>query len=151
MLTLSEILHKLKKFLKESCDFYFDATNEKRSATSLRRDVFSRRIDEIFAAMSEKVFLSVGSVRVESVDLPRVDVHPVLSVVRKRDAECDEVVADPLRHVFTQLLFFDSVFVKRRHEVRQRSRHAKCDFLKKKRNCKFVFQSLLIHSKQQPG
>ena len=81
--------------------------------------------------MREEVFLSVGSVGVESVDLPRVDVHPVLAVFREGHAEGDEVVADPLRHVFAQLLLLDSVFVKRRHEVRQRAGHAKCDFLKK--------------------
>ena len=99
-------------------------------ASRLRRRVFSRRIDEIFAAVSQKMLLAVGAaVRVEAVDLPRVDVHAVLTILGKRDAERHEVVADAMRHVLAQLLLLDPVLVQRRHEVRQGSRHPECDLL----------------------
>ena len=61
-----------------------------------------------------------------NVNGPR-DAH--LAVVRKGDAECDEVVVDPVRDVLAQLLFLDAVLVQRRHEVRQGPGHPESDFL----------------------
>jgi len=76
------------------------------------------------------VFLSFGAVRAHAVHLPGVDVHPVLPVLWERDAERDEVVADAMCDVLAQFLLLGAVAVKRRHEVRQRSGHPECDFLK---------------------
>ena len=82
--------------------------------------------------MRQQVLLPVVAVGVGAVHLPRVDVHPVLTVFWEGDVERDEVVADAMRDVLAQLLLLDAVLVQRRHEVRQRSGHSKCDFLKKK-------------------
>jgi len=98
----------------------------------LGRDIFAWRIDEIFAAVRQKVFLPVVAVGVGAVHLPRVDVHPVLAVLREGDVQRDEVVADTMRDVLAQLLLLHAVLVQRCHEIRQRSSHSKCDFLQQK-------------------
>ena len=80
------------------------------------------------------MLLAVGaSVGVEAVDLARVDVHAVLAVLRKGDAERHEVVVDAMRDVLAQLLLLDAVLVQRGHEVCQRSVHPKSDLLKNRR------------------
>jgi hypothetical protein len=46
--------------------------------------------------------------------------------------------------VLAQLLLLDPVLVQCRHEVRQRSSHAKCDFLESKYNFRFNQNSLIF-------
>ena len=68
--------------------------------------------------MSQQMFFAVVTVGVVAVvHLPCVDVHAVLAVFGKGDAECDEIVADAMRHVFAQLFFFYSVLVQSCHEI----------------------------------
>lgn len=85
-------------------------------------------IDEVLAAVREQMLLA-GNVVLNGGRcrrFPRVDVQTVLTLLREADGEDDDVVVgDAMRHVLGQPFLLDAVLVQSRHEVRQRSRHAK--------------------------
>lgn len=55
-----------------------------------------------------------------------IDVQTVLAFFGETYGESNHVVVgDGMRHIFGQALLLDAVLVQGRHEVRQRSRHAK--------------------------
>ena len=90
--------------------------------------VFSGRIDEIFAAVGEQLFLAVLCPVVGRCGhLPRVDVHAVLSLLGKGDGQRDNVAGHLLTHVLGQLLLLQPVLVQRGHEVRERAGHLELD------------------------
>lgn len=85
-------------------------------------------VDEILAAMREQMFLAGNVVLSDgrSRGFSSIDVQTVLALLGETYGESDHVVvSDGMRHVFRQALLLDAVFVQGRHEVRQRSRHAK--------------------------
>ena len=95
--------------------------------------ISSRRVDKVLATVREEVFLAV-LLRAAPVprpaapaDLPRVDVHPVLALLREGHGQRDDVPADLLRDVLAQLLLLHPVLVEGGHEVRQGPGHAEGD------------------------
>lgn len=71
--------------------------------------------------MCEQVFLTLRrlTVRTTTAHFPRVNVHPVLALLGETHAQRHDLVADPVGHVFTQLLLLHPVLVQRGHEVRE--------------------------------
>ena len=88
--------------------------------------VLPRGINEIFAAVGEQMLL-VSADLDTGVDLPGVDVHAVLALLGEGHGQGHDVTGDFMCHVFGQLLLIHPVFVKRRHEVRERPRHLELD------------------------
>lgn len=82
--------------------------------------------------MGEEVLLVallriVPAARSRRVHLPRVDVHPVLALLREGDVERDQVSAHVVRRVLGQPLLLRAVLVQGRHKVRQWAGHAELD------------------------
>lgn len=89
------------------------------------------RVNQILAAMSEQVFFTGDVMRhvCRIGRFPCINIKPILALLWKADRESHHVVVgDWMRDVFGQPFFLDTIFVQRRHEVGQRSRHSKLDF-----------------------
>ena len=72
--------------------------------------IFSWWIDKIFAAVCEEV-LFTGAAAGGGGDLPRVDVHAVLSLLGERDAQRYNVPRHFLRHILWEFLLLEPVLV----------------------------------------
>lgn len=89
------------------------------------------RVNQILAAMGEQVFFTGDVMRhvCRIGRFPCINIKPILALLWKADRESHHVVVgDWMRDVFGQPFFLDAIFVQRRHEVGQRSRHSKLDF-----------------------
>lgn len=80
--------------------------------------------------MREQVLFTgdvVGNIR-GTRRFPGVNIQTVLTLLGKADRESHHVVvSDRVRYVFGESFFLDSVFMQRRHEVGQWSRHSELD------------------------
>ena len=77
--------------------------------------------------MCEELLLAILRPVVGGGHLPRVDVHPVLALLRELNRQRHNVSAHFLTHVLGQLLLLQSVLVERGHEVCERPGHLELD------------------------
>lgn len=78
--------------------------------------------------MREQMLLTRSIMMRRSSRFSSVDVKTVLTLLGETYRECDYVVVGhQMAHVLGQSFLFNAIFMQRRHEVRQRSRHPELD------------------------
>ena len=85
------------------------------------------------------------------VDLPGVDVHPVLTLLGEGHGQRHNVTRDFVTHVLGQLLLVHSVFVQSRHKVRERSRHLELNLQSLRGEDKSILMGQRDQTKQSRG